>query len=159
MNRPDPLSVPLSLILGSAGHLCHVYENTMLQEYGITGRQAAIIMFLIANGENEVNQKKIEEGFRLKAATITSMLSTLESGGFIERTVSETDARNKIIRPTKKALQVENTIKETHRRSAEIATAGFTAEEKEVFRRYLIRAVDNIHGEIEKEQTERGKKK
>lgn len=71
--------------------------------------QAGILDYLIMNKEKQINQKQLEENLGVSKTTISNALLSMEKNEMIERIQSDTDARNKEIRLTKKS---ENIFKE-----------------------------------------------
>lgn len=155
LKRPDRADVPLHMVIGCAGHLCYLFENQLLEEYGITAKQAKILYFLIENEENEINQRTLEKEFRLTAATITSALSNLEKGGFIKRSVSIGDARNKLLAVTEQGRELRAVIRLCEARVREVAFSDVSDEERAVLRSLCDRVIQNVHQELEETKHEK----
>ena len=153
--RPDRADVPLHMVIGCAGHLCYLFENQLLEEHGITAKQAKILFFLIENEEAEINQRTLEKEFRLTAATITSALSNLEKAGFIRRTVGAGDARNKILAATERGRELRTVIRLCENRVREVAFSDITEEERTVLRGICDRVIQNVHRELEETKHEK----
>ena len=83
--------------------------NELLRKYDLTRSQCDIIVFLIRN-EGFVTQRMIEKALHVSNPTVTGLLNRLESKGFIERKISDKDARFKYIVLTDKARSVDKEI-------------------------------------------------
>lgn len=70
--------------------------------------QGRILDYLIINEEKQINQKELEEKLNVSKTTISNALLSMERNEMIERVQSDTDARNKEIKLTKKSLNVFN---------------------------------------------------
>lgn len=66
--------------------------------------QCWILQHLTENSDKEVYQKDIEQLFSIKRATANQMLRSLESKGYIRRTLSADDARRNILSVTKEGV-------------------------------------------------------
>lgn len=70
----------------------------------LTIHQCWILQHLTDNAGKEVYQKDIERLFSIKRSTANQMLRTMESKGYIRRTVSEEDARRNILTVTEEGI-------------------------------------------------------
>lgn len=75
----------------------------------LTGMQLWIINF-INRQDCDVLQKDIEKFFNIRRATATNILQLMEKNGLILREVCQSDARQKLIFLTDKAVSVHNRI-------------------------------------------------
>lgn len=105
-------------------------QMTMETE-NLTIHQCWILQHLTDNAGREIYQKDIEQLFSIKRSTANQMLRTMESRGFIRRTVSDEDARRNILTVTEE---------------------GITACEHLVKNMYQF--VLKLHGDIPKEELE-----
>ncbi|HHW41325.1 MAG TPA: MarR family transcriptional regulator [Syntrophomonadaceae bacterium] len=89
-------------------------------------------------------QKELAEKLLLKPATLTLILQRMERDGLVERRPDPADQRISRVYLTEKGKKlrepVEKAIKEREREILQ----GFTAEEKLLLRRFLIRVRDNL---------------
>ena len=70
--------------------------------------QARILDYLIINQNKSINQKKLEEELDVSKTTISNALFSMEKNKMIKRTQSNSDARYKEIKFTKKSLDIFN---------------------------------------------------
>lgn len=78
-------------------------QMTMETE-NLTIHQCWILQHLTDNAGKEIYQKDIEQLFSIKRSTANQMLRTMESRGFIRRTVSDEDARRNILTVTEDGI-------------------------------------------------------
>jgi DNA-binding MarR family transcriptional regulator len=132
-------------LLFMIAHQLNLYQNKILEPYGITGKQATILSFLLLNPDRRLTQRDFESEFNLCGSTINSVLNYLEKGGFLLRTVSETDGRAKNVKATAKGRQMLAVISELFQRQSDMVIKGFTPEEQRQFQAYLGRVLNNIN--------------
>lgn len=93
------------------GLICYVHRqmsrenNVLLSEYGLSHIQMHTLFYIdrCKKSGKEVCQRDVENLLNLRPSSISSMLTNLEKDGFIVRTVSQEDARSKIICLTEKS--------------------------------------------------------
>lgn len=78
-------------------------QMTMETE-NLTIHQCWILQHLTQNAGKEVYQKDIEKLFSIKRSTANQMLRTMETRGYIQRTVSNEDARKNILTVTEEGI-------------------------------------------------------
>ena len=120
--------------------------NQNLQALNLTSSQMHILIYLdhCERVGKKVNQRDIEKHLHLSNPTITGLLQRMEAKGFITRTVSETDGRNKEIAQTDMSRAIHA---EMHKRlDAENArmVQGMSEQEVAQLRDLLQRVLDNI---------------
>ena len=117
--------------------------NRKLQELDLTNAQGHAICFL-THADEPPCARDIESTFGLSHATVSGILSRMESKGFIEVCPDPLDRRVKRLhlldRGTDCSVSIAHHVEETER----IMTEGFTAEELALFRSYLGRAISNL---------------
>lgn len=87
-----------------------------VREYGLTGAQFVVLGTLGRlrhDGEQNITQKMLEEHTHISHATMTELLKKLESKGFIESCINETDRRCKVISGTDKCESLHQTLEES----------------------------------------------
>lgn len=91
----------LGLEIRTLSNLIYNKLNQMTMETeNLTIHQCWILQHLTDNAGKEVYQKDIERLFSIKRSTANQMLRTMESRGYIRRTVSDGDARRNILTVT-----------------------------------------------------------
>lgn len=79
-------------------------NQTVMETEGLTIHQCWILQHLTENAGKEVYQKDIEQLFSIKRSTANQMLRTMESRGYIRRTVSDDDARKNVLTVTEEGI-------------------------------------------------------
>jgi len=81
-----------------------INENFGTNE-GITGTNGWVIGYIFHNQNKDVFQRDLEEEFQIRRSTVSKILQTMESKGFIKREPVDYDARLKKLVLTEKALK------------------------------------------------------
>ncbi len=81
-------------------------------EYQITSIQSRIMVFIAHESKNqEINQKDVEEEFKIRKSSVSSVMNTMEKNGLIVRVPSE-DIRCKKIILSDKGIELQKKIRE-----------------------------------------------
>ena len=121
--------------------------NRKLQELELTGAQGHIIGFL-RRAKDPPCARDMETAYGLSHATVSGILSRLESKGFIEQRPDPHDRRVKRICLQDKGTDCSESIRRHILESEGILAEGFTDEELEQFRSYLLRAISNLEQNV-----------
>ena len=78
----------------------------------------------------------------------SGILDRMEEKGLVLRTVSDTDARRRLITLTDKGRERQARFVESFLASEEAMVRGFSAEERETLLRLLDRIVENLKEEL-----------
>ena len=119
--------------------------NKKLEKIDLTNSQASILIYLYKNKEI-VNQRDIEKKFDLTNPTVNGILNRLENKGFIKRTISLKDARNKEIYLTEKSVLLINEMKKEATEIENKMIAGVSKEELNIFNDILKKIFNNMQG-------------
>ncbi len=115
---------------------------------GLTTAQLFVLHYLsVKQGEN-ICQRDIEKQFELSHATVSGIISRLESKGFIVCSSSAEDKRFKNISVTEKAKCCENEMKKSIEHYEAQLVKGFSEEEKLQLIGYIIRLLHNVDADI-----------
>ena len=117
--------------------------NRKLQELELTSAQGHTIGFLRRSKEPPC-ARDLETVYGLSHATVSGILSRMESKGFIEVRPDPRDRRVKRIYLLDKGTACSQSIARHIEESERIMTEGFSEEEVEQFRSYLTRAIQNL---------------
>ena len=124
----------------------HYATEQRLSQQGITSQQGRLLSIIhrsLKHGQ-EISRKYLQEITELSGPSVTSLLGGLEKKGYINRAVSEGDARALNISMTEKGGQLMNEIREDVADMDQQMTVGMTDAEIAVFRDLLKRAAANI---------------
>ena len=126
------------------GRLLKQANNNMIRhfdqfakQYDLTGNQMAIIDFITNHGDKEIFQRDIEQEFEIQRSTTTVLLQRMEKKGLIERQTSSTDARQKTVKLTEKAVNFASACQDYLRKEEEEFSQQFSAKERRIFRTIL----------------------
>lgn len=108
--------------------------------------QGHILIYLFMNEDKNVCQKDLENETKLKKASITGTLDSLEDKGLIERVVSLQDKRKNYIVLTDKAKQMMDILEAQLNDINEIAFRGVSDEEMEYFFSIIDKISNNLKG-------------
>ena len=110
-------------------------SNPILEPYDLTHSQFKILKYVLMNPEKNIRQADIEHYFSMTNPTVTGLVQKLEQKGMIERNVNPDDSRSKILCPTKKTIDMKDTLcglgEELENRLTGVLDAG---EKKELMR-------------------------
>jgi len=121
--------------------------NQRLTELELTTAQGHVIGYIRCSKEPPC-ARDIETVYGLSHATVSGILSRMESKGFIEVRPDPRDRRVKRIYLLDKGTACSKSIARHIEESERIMTEGFTEEELEQFRAYLSRATQNLERSV-----------
>lgn len=121
--------------------------NRKLQELDLTCAQGHLIGFLRRRHEPPC-ARDIETAYGLSHATVSGILSRMESKGFICQSADPHDRRVKRIHLMDRGTDCSEHIRCSIEQSEGIMAQGFTAQELELFRGYLSRAISNLEQSV-----------
>lgn len=145
-------------------HLGHAFKklhilmeqimNRKLQELELTNAQGHAICFL-THAKTAPCARDMESTFGLGHATVSGILSRMESKGFIEVSPDPADRRVKRLRLLERGRASSVSIARYVEETEQIMSAGFTEEELEQFRSYLSRAISNLEQSVRETNSNR----
>ena len=131
-------------------HWCTDQRMTAaLMEMDLTASQGPILGF-IAHRKDPPCARDIEEEFRLSHPTVSGLLARLEKKGFIEFFPDAQDRRCKRLRLLPKGRECIKTMHNTIEAAEAQMVQNFSAQEQELFRQFLERAIANMGGDPHK---------
>lgn len=131
-------------------HCCSDQAMTeLLESRELTAAQGHVLGY-INHSATPLCARDIEEAFQLSHPTVSGLLSRLEKKGFLEFRTDEQDRRCKRIYLLPKAVELNEAIHKAIDANEARLVQGFTPQEQEQFRSFLIRAIHNMGGDPEK---------
>ena len=128
-----------------------------LEKMDLTASQGRLMAFLFHRGDSPTYAKDVETTFQLTHPTVSGLLSRLEQKGFIALETDLKDRRSKRIVLLEKGRACHERMHQQIAENEERIVRGFTPEEREQFRTFLQRAIDNVRpdcgGNHPKEET------
>ena len=119
----------------------------------MTPTQMQIIEYILEHDGSCVYQKDLENVLKLRRATVSGVLQTMEKNGFIERVIDKNDTRVKKIILNKKTSKIFYERLEKIKTMENNIKKGISQEELETFFRVILKMQHNIQEEEENEKT------
>lgn len=113
---------------------------------GIVPSHGDIIVTLIKH--RELTMTEIAERIKRDRSTVTTLVKKLNKLGFTDTKKNELDQRSSLVFLTPKGRELENGFKEISEKLYSIQYEGVTDEEREVFRRVLVKMHDNFNKRV-----------
>lgn len=123
----------------------HAAMKTAVQSFedaGISRGQPRVLDYLIEH--DGCIQREIAACFNFNPASVSSVLSTMERDGYIERRAPKGDRRAQQVFLTPLGREKQQTVQSIHERTDEVCFDGFSAEELELFESMLERVMQNL---------------
>jgi MarR family transcriptional regulator for hemolysin len=139
----------IGYILHKVSMLAKNNFSNKLNSIGITTGQFALLKDVYYYQKNTVDVGGLSPACiaaRLECdrPTISGVIDRLESQGWVERFENPNDKRSVLIKVTDKAKDKLEELEKMHSENHNTIVNGFTAEEINTFRNYLLRVVDNL---------------
>ena len=115
-----------------------------LQKEGITISQLRVIAYVSHHSDVPVYQKELEEYFGIRRSSVTGLLQNMEKSGLLVRVGAEKDARVKIVSLTEKGRALDEKLKSYIQGLEADLMKGFSSEEKNAMRGFLLRMLENL---------------
>ena len=126
-----------------------VIENSMA-DLGLTSIQSRMLGYLyfqLQNGK-QVFQKELEEEFRIRKSSVTSVIQMLEKKGLVRRAGVTGDARRKELMLTEQGIAVQETVMERLDALEGLVNEALSPKEKQIWLS-CIRKIENRLKEAE----------
>lgn len=119
----------------------------------LTASQGRLMAFVVHRGEQPTYAKDVEAGLHLAHPTVSGLLSRLEQKGFLKLKTDLHDRRSRQILISEKGRACFETMHGVILENESRIVQGFSPEEREQFAALLQRAIDNVHPQFEKEES------
>lgn len=117
--------------------------NEKALSLGLTAAQMHML-HMICENDGKLHPKEIERHFDLTHATVSGILSRLESKGFLTMKPDPADGRAKCLFATARAKESTEAMGRYIRECEASMLQGFSEEETRLLRSYLTRILDNL---------------
>ena len=124
----------LGPMLGHCAHLARERMDARMSRFGMTPAQTHVLRYLRQNG-GQMPQRELLENLRVKPSTVNGILDRMEEKGLVERSVSGTDARQRVVVLTPAGIE---------REAEALIAKGLTEKETETLRTLLERVIHNL---------------
>ena len=127
-----------------ANRLSNNFLGKRFQEAGIdmTAEQWGALLVLL-NGD-ALTQRQLGEQLYLEKSSVSRLVDGLERRGWVVRTRTPGDGRNKLVTLTPKALSVADHCADIARATLEVAQRGLGEEERLACQSFLARIIENL---------------
>ncbi len=132
---------------GTVKQLNNIMEmrfNHSLKQWDLTSSQFSVIIYLLHHQDQAVNQKLIEDAFRLKGPTVTGIVKRLVEKDFIRRRPDCQDRRINYLELTEKGQALESLVCQEITRLEAETLRGISAEHLELLETLLQQILKNI---------------
>ena len=133
----------LGPMLGRCAHLARERMDARMSRFGMTPAQTHVLRYLRQNG-GQMLQREMLENLKVKPSTVNGILDRMEEKGLVERSVSGTDARQRVVALTPAGLEREAEAKQSFLEAEALIAKGLTEKETETLRTLLERVIHNL---------------
>ena len=135
----------LGPMLGRCAHLNRERMEARLHrcDVDITPAQTHILLYLHRRG-GTVSQVEVTEHLRVKPSTVNGIIDRMEEKGLLRRSVSQTDARCRLLTLTEKGGERHEQFRAAAAETEALLTHGLTEEEAAQLKALLCRVIRNL---------------
>ncbi len=137
-----PGSEPLDLLLGQVSRLHFTRAHTLLETLGLYRGQPPVLRALCE--QEGLTHTELAERLHVTPATMTKMLQRMEKAGFLVRRPDPEDQRVSRVYLTQSGHAIHDKLQPIWRTMETETFAGFTREERDVIRGFLLRMRENL---------------
>lgn len=134
----------LGFQIKTLSRLLRMSMDRRITALGLTSTQGVVLGYLCRERGRPVRSRDVEREFGFSHPTVSGLLQRLEAKGFVACEPDPDDRRCKRIRPTEKAVRLDEAVGEQIRWSEQALAAGMTPEELETLRGLLGRMIRNL---------------
>jgi DNA-binding MarR family transcriptional regulator len=141
----DPHQLPsLQMVFKKTAKLHYQTLHERLSVKDVFPGQPPLLFAL--SRQDGLSQKELAERMQITPATVNVMIGRMERTGLLVRRMHEADQRVSQVFLTEKGRAVHTDIREEMGKLEELIFGGFTSEEKDAFRAFLLRMYENLDG-------------
>ena len=133
----------LGPMLGCCAHLARERMDARMSRFGMTPAQTHVLRYLRQNG-GQMPQRELLENLKVKPSTVNGILDRMEEKRLVVRSVSGTDARQRVVALTPAGLEREAEVKQSFLEAEALIARGMTEEETDTLRSLLERVIHNL---------------
>ena len=133
----------LGPMLGCCAHMARERMDARMSRFGMTPAQTHVLLHLHQSG-GQLPQRELLDSLKVKPSTVNGILDRMEEKGLVERTVSGTDARQRVVALTPAGLEREAEVKQSFLEAEALIARGMTEEETDTLRSLLERVIHNL---------------
>ena len=136
----------LGPMLGCCAHMARERMDARMSRFGMTPAQTHVLLHLHQSG-GQLPQRELLDSLKVKPSTVNGILYRMEEKGLVERTVSGTDARQRLVALTLAGRKREEQVKQAFLEAEALIVRGLTKEETDTLRSLLERVIQNLAGD------------
>ena len=133
----------LGPMLGCCAHMARERMDARMSRFGMTPAQTHVLLHLHQSG-GQLPQRELLDSLKVKPSTVNGILDRMEEKGLVERTVSGTDARQRLVALTLSGRKREEQVKQSFLEAEALIVRGLTKEETDTLRSLLERVIQNL---------------
>ena len=133
----------LGPMLGCCAHMARERMDARMSRFGMTPAQTHVLLHLHQSG-GQMPQRELLDSLKVKPSTVNGILDRMEEKGLVERTVSGTDARQRLVALTLAGRKREEQVKQAFMEAEALIVRGLTKEETDTLRSLLERVIQNL---------------
>ena len=133
----------LGPMLGCCAHMARERMDARMSRFGMTPAQTHVLLHLHQSG-GQLPQRELLDSLKVKPSTVNGILDRMEEKGLVERTVSGTDARQRLVALTLAGRKREEQVKQAFLEAEALIVRGLTKEETDTLRSLLERGIQNL---------------
>ena len=133
----------LGPMLGCCAHMARERMDARMSRFGMTPAQTHVLLHLHQSG-GQLPQRELLDSLKVKPSTVNGILDRMEEKGLVERTVSGTDARQRLVALTLAGRKREEQVKQAVLEAEALIVRGLTKEETDTLRSLLERVIQNL---------------
>jgi len=127
----------LTFLLGKAQQRAYQVGKLMLQPYGVTPVQYAVLHLLWERDGQQSSE--LGERLRLDSATMTGLLDRLVQNGLVERRSNSKDRRVNLIHLTNRGMELKDILNDKVEQAHQEVLKDFSEEEVALLKSFLSR--------------------
>ena len=133
----------LGPMLGRSAHLAKERMDARLSQYDVTPVQTHTLLYLHRH-HGQAAQHEVIQHLRVKPSTANGILDRMEEKDLVTRSVSDSDARRRLITLTEKGERLQEQLHRAFHETEELMMQGLSGEEKELLFACLERVIRNL---------------
>lgn len=133
----------LGPMLGRSSHLAKERMDARLSQYDVTPVQTHTLLYLHRH-QGQAPQSEVIQHLKVKPSTANGILDRMEEKGLLSRSVSEHDARQKLITLTEKGAELQERLHQAFHETEDLMMDGLSEEEKDFLFSCLERVIQNL---------------
>ena len=133
----------LGPLLGHCAHLARERMDARLARYGVTPAQIHVLHYLYHCG-NQAPQCEVTAHLKVSPSTANGILDCMEEKDLLRRSVSESDARKRLITLTEKGKSQQETLRRKFDETEQLMVKGLSREETAQLHTLLRRVMTNL---------------